>query len=203
MPKVKKLHSLQGARRRPKKPDFEQSSQVPDSGLNLLQALNAGLDAELLSRIEYYQQLAQKVDKHYEYKLFVGEGKQAEKRCAEYMRTQHEISEHVYENVNELICRVRKRNDILLLTQMQTAESQARTFEETKPTMQSDKHAGEGTPANNSSDEEALRILMSTVVEAVKAGNVKFRGAMKPPIGECKVSEPACGGAETPTTTGR
>src|ERR1035438_6808546 len=130
MPKAKKLHSLEGARRRPKKPNSEQSSQIPSSGLNLLQALNACQDAELLSRIEYYQRLAQEVDEHYEYKLFVGEGKQAKKRCAEYMRIQHEISEDLYEDIEELMRRVRLRNDILLLTQMQTAEPQARIFED-------------------------------------------------------------------------
>jgi hypothetical protein len=190
MPKAKNLHSLEGARRRPKKPNSEQSSQIPSSGLNLLQALNAGLDAELLSRIEYYQRLAQEVDEHYGYKALVGQGKQAEKRWAEYMRTQQEIFEHVCEDVNELMCRVRGRNDILLLTQIQTAEPQARIFEKTKSTMQSGKHADKGTPAKDSSDEDALRILMSTVVEEIKAGNVTFRGAMKPPIGEGGVSEP-------------
>ena len=191
MPKAKKFHSMEGARHRPKKPNSEQFSQIPSSGLNLLQALNAGLDAELMSRIEYYQRLAQEVDEHYEYKLFVGEGKQAIKRCAEYMRTRHEIFEHLSETVNELMCRVRGRSDISLLTQIQTAEPQARIFENRTSTMQSGKHAGKGTPANDSSDEDAiLRTLMSTVVKEVKAGNVTFRGAMKPPIGEGGVSEP-------------
>lgn len=192
MPKAKNLHSLEGARRRPKKPNSEQSSQIPSSGVNLFQALNAGLDAELLSRIEYYQRLAQEVDEHYGYKVLAGQGKQAEKRWAEYTRTQHEIFEHVCEDVNELMCRVRGRSDILLLTQMQTAEPQARIFEKTKSTMQSGKHAGKGTPANDSSDEDAmLRTLMSTVVKEVKAGNVTFRGAMKPPICKGEAGEAA------------
>lgn len=189
MPKAKNLHSLEGARRRPKKPNSEQSSQILSSGLTL-QELNAALDAKLLSRIEYYQRLAQQVDEHYGYGVLVGEGKLAEKRWAEYMRTQQEILEHVCEDVNELMCRVRGRNDILRLTQMQTAEPQARILEDRKSKMQSGKQACEGTPANDSSYEDTLRILMGTVVKEVKAGNVTFRGEMKPPIGKGGVSEP-------------
>jgi|SRR5271157_174310 len=178
MPKVKKLHCLEGARRRPKKPDAEQSAQIPSSGLNLLQALNACQDAELLSRIECRQRLAQEVDEQYEYKLFVGEGKQAQKRCAEYMRIQHDIFENLCEDLEELMRRVRLRKDILLLTQMQLAEPQARIVEDAKPAMPTVKHVGKGERAKENSDENAmLRTVMSTFLKMEGAGQVKFRGA--------------------------
>ena len=72
MPNEKKLQSLEGARHRPKEPDVEQSTQIASSDLNLLfQELSDCEDAELMSRIEGHQRLAQEVDQHYEYKLLV------------------------------------------------------------------------------------------------------------------------------------
>jgi hypothetical protein len=92
----------------------------------LIEKLATYQDAEVWSRIRHQRRLAQAVDEYYEYKLFVGKGKQAMKRCNEYMETQQEISEHLCELVRELRCRDRVGNDILFLTRMQTDNPQAR-----------------------------------------------------------------------------
>ena len=56
----------------------------------LIEMLATYQDAEVRSRIHHQQRLAQAVDEYYDYKLFVGKGKQAEKRANEYMETQQE-----------------------------------------------------------------------------------------------------------------
>ena len=126
MPKLKPC-SQEGAKYLPTKLNSKQSRK-PTRGPDLLRGPSAWQAAELLSRIDHYQRLAQEVDEHYEGKLFVGKGKQAikqaMKRCADYMQAQHEIFEHLREDVNELMFRMLMRDDILLLTKMQTAGAQ-------------------------------------------------------------------------------
>jgi hypothetical protein len=178
MPKPKKLHSAEGARRRLKKPNSEQAPQIPSTSLDLLEALNSGQDGDLPSRIEYHQRMEQEVDKYYEYQLFVGEGKQAIKRAHEYMRIQHEIFERMSEDFQELLCRRQLRNDIVLLTQMQVAEPHARIVENPKGTMAAMKHVSKGEGANENSDEDArMRLVMSTLLESFKAGKGTFKNA--------------------------
>lgn len=104
---AKKSHYVDGARRRPNKQTAEPSPQIPSADLNVVQTLNTLLDAELLSRIESQVRLAREVDEYYEYKLLVGKGKQAMKRCAEYMRAQDQILSHLCEDINESMCRAR------------------------------------------------------------------------------------------------
>jgi hypothetical protein len=176
MSEAKKSHKVDGARRRPKKQIAEQSPQIPSKDLNLLQTLSAPLDAELLSRIECLQRLAQEVDEYYEYKLLAGEGKQAKKRCAEYMRAQNQILSHLVEGTNELMCRARVRNDILLMTQMQTADPQARVLEETKSTRPGGQDTVKSAQPNEVSD-TVLRNIMSTFIEKVKLSDVKVKAS--------------------------
>jgi hypothetical protein len=155
MPKVKKLHSPEGTRRRAKKLNTEQSAQIASSGLNLLQALSGCQDAELLSRIECHERLAQKVDEYYEYTLLVGEGKRVQKRCAEYIGIQHDISENLCEDIEELMRRMRLRKDILLLTEMTIAATKRR--------------ARVGEPANGDSQDptnySTLKLLCASMAD--------------------------------------
>jgi len=179
MPKLKPC-SQEGAKYLPTKLNSKQSRK-PTRGPDLLRGPSAWQAAELLSRIDHYQRLAQEVDEHYEGKLFVGKGKQAikqaMKRCADYMQAQHEIFEHLREDVNELMFRMLMRDDILLLTKMQTAGAQARIVEATRSTIQSGKQAGNGVPtADGSAADVILERIMSTFLAKVKAGGVKFKG---------------------------
>lgn len=98
------------------------------------------------------------------------------KRCAECMRAQDQILSHLCEDINELMCRARVRTDILLMTQMQTAEPQARVLEETKPTMSGDLNPGKSAMANDNSDENRLlRTVMSTFLQNVELDEVTFK----------------------------
>lgn len=126
MPSAKDSHSPRAASSRKKEPGGQQLPQMSSGIQTLIEKLAAHQDADVWSRIHHQQRLAQAVDEFYDYKLFVGKGKQAEKRANEYMDRQHGISEHLSQLINELRCRQRVRNDILQLTRMQTDNPGAR-----------------------------------------------------------------------------
>ena len=131
-------HAKKSILPRPDAPGSKDSNhqQFAQSFTTLKKALEiAGhQDAELLSRLDYYRKLAQEVDEYYEYNVFVGRGKRAIKRAFEYMSIQQGINDCICDDIHELTCRQRVRDDILLLTRMVTKDPLARIAKtNTKP----------------------------------------------------------------------
>ena len=169
MPSAKDSSSPRAASSRKKEPGGEQLPQMSSGIQTLINKLAIHQDADLRSRIESNQRLAQAVDEYYDYKLFDGKGKQAMKRCHEYMDIQNGISECLYELTNELMCRVRVRNDIALLTRMQTEDPNARIFAGTKSETHESERDGKAMPHDHISDRNAvLRNIMSSFLEKTK-----------------------------------
>ena len=170
--------SSRAAKPRKKEPGSEQISQMSSDMQTLIEKLVAYQDADLWSRIDYHQRLAREVDEYYEYKLFDGQGEQAIKRCHEYMDTQHGISECLYEDISELMCRERVRNDIWLLTRMQTEDPKTRIFAGTKSEARATEPGGKAMPHHHISD-AVLRNIMSSFLEADRRGEIKLKDTPK------------------------
>jgi hypothetical protein len=180
IPHATNPHSRRAAKHRTKEPNDERLSQMSSSIQVLAEIADICKDADVWSRIDENQRLAREVDEYYEHKLFVGEGKQAMKRCHEYMDMQLGISESLYEDINELTCRERIRNDIWLLTRMQTEDPKARIFAGTKSETRATERGGKAMPHDHISDQNAvLRNIMSSFLEAERRGRIKLKETRK------------------------